>query len=88
MRPSAVFVLLLLAAGAAVALPLDDYVNLPDASYKWELANHVPNVGYDFYVLRLTSQTWLTTAETNWPVWERALSINFSFVCLIVRRLG
>ena len=44
------------------------------ARYAWELANTVAYEGYTLYVLRLTSQTWLTTAEVDVTVWERTTS--------------
>ena len=67
----------LLAVSSVSALPLDDYVAMPDAVYNWTVANTIQNDGYTFYVLRLTSQQWLTEAETNWPIWERALGMTF-----------
>ncbi|EFA75636.1 PhoPQ-activated pathogenicity-related protein [Heterostelium album PN500] len=55
--------------------PLDDYVNAPDASYKWTLNNTIHATTYTAFILELTSQTWMTTAESDWPVWKHWLSI-------------
>ena len=54
---------------------LDRYVAAPDPSYKYELANTFTSGGCTVQVLRLTSQTWLTPAEVDRPVWQHWLSI-------------
>ena len=59
--------------GARTAL--DRYVAAPDATYKFELVKTIQSGGTTTQVLRLTSQTWLTKAEVNLPVWEHWLSI-------------
>ena len=41
--------------------PLDDYVNKPDPTYKYEdLGNPWRGDGYTSYFINLTSQTWLS----------------------------
>lgn len=46
---------------AMVATPLDDYVNMPDSHYKYEvLSEHRVQGEYIAYVLNMTSQKWLT----------------------------
>ena len=41
--------------------PLDDYVNKPDPTYKYEdLGNPFKGDGYTSYFINLTSQTWLS----------------------------
>lgn len=41
--------------------PLDDYVNKPDPTYKYEdLGNPWKGDGYTSYFINLTSQTWLS----------------------------
>ena len=41
--------------------PLDDYVNKPDPTYKYEdLGNPYKGEGYTSYFINLTSQTWLS----------------------------
>src|SRR5437764_225732 len=69
---------------AAIALPLvaasketalDRYVNAPDPSYKFELANTITGEGYKAYVIDLTSQTWKPPIEANRSVWKHWLTI-------------
>jgi len=57
------------------SLPLDDYVNLPDSSYKWELANTVKKEDHTLYVIRLTSQTYLAGVidKSLWQHWVRII---------------
>ena len=41
--------------------PLDDYVNKPDPTYRYEdLGNPFKGEGYTSYFINLTSQTWLS----------------------------
>ena len=56
-------VALLLACVAVIAraTPLDDYVNMPDSHYKYEVLDEYRMDGqYIAYVLNMTSQKWLT----------------------------
>lgn len=55
--------------------PLDDYVNAPDPSFAWTFEASFKGDGYNWYVLNLTSQTWMTTQESNKPVWTHWLVI-------------
>jgi PhoPQ-activated pathogenicity-related protein len=59
----------------AFTTPLDDYVNAPDPSYAWTLDASYKGDGYTWYVLNLTSQTWMTEKESNKPVWTHWLVI-------------
>src|SRR5215468_2019486 len=54
-------------AGAKTAL--DKYVEAPDPSYKYELVSKVQGKGYTTYILKMTSQTWRSTAEVDRNVW-------------------
>ena len=38
--------------------PLDDYVNMPDPHYKYELIKTYAMPGYKLYILNMTSQKW------------------------------
>ena len=41
--------------------PLEDYVNKPDDTYRYEdLGDPVKGLGYTTYFINLTSQTWLS----------------------------
>jgi len=55
--------------------PLDDYVNAPDPTYKWTLNNTIVDATFTTYIIELTSQTWMTEAESNWPVWKHWVSV-------------
>jgi PhoPQ-activated pathogenicity-related protein len=54
---------------------LDKYVAAPDPNFKWELANTIKREGYTAYVLKMTSQQWLTEKEVNHPIWWHWLTI-------------
>lgn len=54
---------------------LDRYVAAPDSSFAYELAASFASGGCTVDVLRLTSQTWLTAAEVDRPVWQHWLSV-------------
>lgn len=46
--------------------PLDDYVNKPDPTYKYEdLGNPWKGDGYTSYFINLTSQTWLSGMQNK-----------------------
>lgn len=55
--------------------PLDDYVNKPDPTYKWEPVNSVRGVNYTAYNIKLTSQTWMSPADVSISVWTHWLQI-------------
>ena len=47
------------------ATPLDDYVNKPDATYRYrDLGNPFKGDGYTSYFINMTSQTWLSRMYT------------------------
>ncbi|MBL0160733.1 MAG: PhoPQ-activated pathogenicity-related family protein [Bryobacterales bacterium] len=54
---------------------LDRYVAAPDPTYKWELVKTIPGQGVTGYVLGMTSQNWLTTAEVNRTEWKHWVTI-------------
>lgn len=54
---------------------LDRYVAAPDDSYHHERAHTFTSGECTVNVLRLTSQTWLTAAEVDRPVWQHWLSV-------------
>eukprot|EP00051_Salpingoeca_urceolata_P020759 m.315662 g.315662 ORF g.315662 m.315662 type:complete len:599 (-) comp19677_c5_seq3:2185-3981(-) len=56
--------------------PLDDYVNRPDSTYSWfDTGLTFSGPGYKGHILNMTSQTWLTAADTNRPVWWHFLAV-------------
>lgn len=76
-RFASVAALALLFAVAAFAdeTALDRYVNKPDPSYHYEIANTVRGDGYTAYVIELTSQTWRKPSEVDRTVWKHWLTI-------------
>lgn len=48
---------------------LDRYVKAPDDHYRYELVKTIPGDGYTGYILKMTSQQWLTAREVDQPVW-------------------
>jgi PhoPQ-activated pathogenicity-related protein len=55
---------------------LDAYVAAPDPSFAWKIAQTFTGEGYRGAVLELTSQTWMTAAESDRPVWKHWLTIT------------
>jgi len=64
-----------LPVAAVESTPLDDYVANPNDVYAFETAATLPGEGQTTYVLRMTSQRWLTTAEVEDPVWWHWLTV-------------
>jgi PhoPQ-activated pathogenicity-related protein len=56
-------------APAGVKTALDKYVETPDPSYKYELVGKTQGAGYTTFILKMTSQTWRSTAEIDRNVW-------------------
>ena len=54
---------------------LKNYVQTPDASYHYSVANTVVTPQFTFYVLDMTSQTWRSSADVNLPVWRHWLDV-------------
>ena len=55
---------------------LDEYIAKPDPSYEFHLVKTLPGDHVTTYVLEMTSQTWLTTAEVDKPVWKHWVLIT------------
>eukprot|EP00227_Mantoniella_beaufortii_P010629 CAMPEP_0197600516 /NCGR_PEP_ID=MMETSP1326-20131121/33406_1 /TAXON_ID=1155430 /ORGANISM="Genus nov. species nov., Strain RCC2288" /LENGTH=85 /DNA_ID=CAMNT_0043167623 /DNA_START=30 /DNA_END=284 /DNA_ORIENTATION=+ len=63
-------------AATAAGSPLWDYVNTPDAVYNWvDTGFRYNETGWSGYMLNLTSQTWLTPAESDRSVWTHQLLV-------------
>src|ERR1043166_3194703 len=60
---------------AAHQTALDRYVAAPDPTYKWELIDTISGDGYTTYVIDLTSQQYLTSAEVDHPIWKHWLTV-------------
>ena len=74
---AAVFLICALAplARGADYTALDRYVAAPDASFRYTLVGTVNSPGIVAYQIDLVSQTWLTTAEVDKPVWHHWVTI-------------
>lgn len=55
--------------------PLEAYVNAKDEAFEYKLVSEIKELGYTFYVIRMVSQKWLTTAEVKDPIWWHWLTI-------------
>jgi len=54
---------------------LDKYVHTPDPVYHYDVVNTVKGEGYTGYIIKLTSQQYLTKAEVNHPIWHHWLLV-------------
>ena len=54
---------------------LDEYIARPDPSYRYNLVQSQNDGGASAFLLRMTSQTWLTEQEVDRPEWEHFLYI-------------
>lgn len=63
--------------GTSDATPLDDYVNMPDPHYNYELIQTYTQVGYKVYVLNMTSQKWKDETFVRNPIWWHYVSFNY-----------
>jgi PhoPQ-activated pathogenicity-related protein len=54
---------------------LDTYVARPDPSFAWKVEKTFTGPGYHGVIIDLTSQTWLTKAETDRTVWKHWLRV-------------
>ena len=75
MRLLTLALLLIPSLHAADETALDRYVAAPDASFKYTLNRTIPVAGATIYQLDMVSQTWLTTAEVDQPVWRHWVTI-------------
>ena len=55
--------------------PLDVYVAAPDDAYTWNVVSEIPGEGFTTFVIDLTSQSWLTEAEVDRPLWKHWLTV-------------
>ena len=55
---------------------LDRYVATPDPTFAWKVEKTFTGTGYRGAVLELTSQTWMTAAESDRPVWKHWLTVT------------
>jgi|HubBroStandDraft_1064217.scaffolds.fasta_scaffold29182_2 PhoPQ-activated pathogenicity-related protein len=55
--------------------PLNAYVRKPDPSFGWRLHHWIEGANHRAAVLELTSQTWLTAAQVDRPVWKHWLTL-------------
>ncbi len=55
---------------------LDAYVAKPDPSFAWKVEKTFTGAGYHGAVLELTSQTWMSAAQSDRPVWKHWLTVT------------
>jgi len=54
---------------------LDKYVATPDPSYQWKIIAQQDLPQGRVYIIDMTSQTWLSSAEVDRPVWRHWLTV-------------
>jgi len=69
-------VLLTLAASAAFATPLDDYVAAPDPAFQYKLVNQAEKGDVTTYVYHMVSQTWLDDSKVDRTLWEHEVLVS------------
>lgn len=70
-------------AGSVSAGPLWDYANAPDPTFGWvDTGYRLNNTDYTGYLLNLTSQSWLTPADTDRHVWTHQLMVFVPKDCM------
>jgi len=62
-------------AWASDLTALDRYVSNPDTNYSFRVIQTIPDTDHTTYIMEMTSQTWLTQAEVNQPVWKHWLCL-------------
>jgi len=72
MKKKIAVILILISLFSAISLAnaLDDYVYNDDGNYSYSLHSTKNQYVYMYYVLDMTSQKWLTTAEVNKTLWQ------------------
>ena len=80
-RPAVLFCAMLLFGAVSSAVgseqtALDRYVAAPDPSYAFHVVSSQDALLYKTFVLEMTSQTWLTAAEVDKPVWKHWLIVT------------
>jgi PhoPQ-activated pathogenicity-related protein len=55
--------------------PLEAYISAPDDAFEYKSIDRIKGEGFTYYVIRMVSQRWLTTAEVEDPVWWHWLTI-------------
>jgi PhoPQ-activated pathogenicity-related protein len=59
----------------APANPFERYIAAPDTAFGYELMSRRKGPGYTAYILRMTSQRWLSPQEVDEPLWRHWLTI-------------
>jgi PhoPQ-activated pathogenicity-related protein len=59
----------------ATSTALSDYAHAADAAYHFSVADSSVGVGYTYYLLDMTSQTWRSAADVNKPVWRNWVQV-------------
>lgn len=55
---------------------LDEYVAKPDSNYSYHLLNTIKGEGATSYILEMTSQQFLTSAEVDRPIWKHWMIVT------------
>lgn len=60
---------------ASAGIELADYIAKPDAAYQWSQVSTQSNEHGSMYVLRMTSQRWLTENDVDQPLWHHGMVV-------------
>ena len=74
-RLACTLLLTTLLGAASPETALDRYVKAPDSHFKYALVKTISGPGYTAFVLDMTSQQYLTTADVNRPIWRHWLTV-------------
>jgi len=72
---ASMLILLSICSTPLFANALDDYVYNNDGHYSYFMYSTQNRTFYKYYVLNMTSQQWLTTAQVNKPIWQHWLHV-------------
>ena len=52
-----------------------DYIAWDDGKFEWNIIDMRRYETFDFYTMNMTSQQWLTEADTDRPIWWHTVAI-------------
>jgi PhoPQ-activated pathogenicity-related protein len=55
---------------------LDDYIAMPDASYRWKIVNTISHPGGKTFILDMVSQSWRSSSEVDRTEWQHWLVVT------------
>ena len=68
------------------ATPLDDYVNILDPTYRYDVIDQIRGPSYTLYTVNMTSQTWKPCENTVQSLYNVMFG-SIGMVCVKVNRV-